>query len=85
MPGELDLQLAARIVYSAVSSLNPTGNKLLCTRRALHDAFLARGEESPYAQWFERGFDESMDHRFTTFIDVSDFMAKNLAKLGRRG
>ncbi len=43
--------------------------------RALHDAFIARGEESPYAQWFEReGFDER-DDRFTTFVDVGDFLA----------
>jgi mycothiol S-conjugate amidase len=43
--------------------------------RALHEAFLARGEESPYASWFEeRGFDESLDERFTTFIDVGDFL-----------
>jgi len=44
--------------------------------RALHDAFLARGEESPYAQWFERGFDERADERFTTLVDVSDFLHK---------
>ena len=42
--------------------------------RALHDAFIARGEESPYAQWFEReGFDEH-DDQFTTFVDVGDFL-----------
>lgn len=44
--------------------------------RALHDAFLARGEESPYAEWFKRGFDESRDHQFTTYIDVGEFMHK---------
>ena len=44
--------------------------------RALHEAFLARGEESPYTGWFERGFDESKDHRFTTFVDVSEFLHK---------
>jgi mycothiol S-conjugate amidase len=43
--------------------------------RALHEAFLARGEESPYASWFEeRGVDETLDQRFTTFVDVSDFL-----------
>jgi mycothiol S-conjugate amidase len=43
--------------------------------RALHEAFLARGEESPYASWFEeRGIDESLDQGFTTFVDVSDFL-----------
>jgi mycothiol S-conjugate amidase len=50
--------------------------------RALHEEFLARGEESPYASWFEeRGFDESLDQRFTTFIDVSDFLANRRAAL----
>ncbi|MBK5289728.1 MAG: mycothiol conjugate amidase Mca [Acidimicrobiia bacterium] len=49
--------------------------------RALHEAFLARGDESPYAQWFERGFSEARDGRFTTFIDVSDFLANRRAAL----
>jgi mycothiol S-conjugate amidase len=50
--------------------------------RALHEEFLARGEESPYASWFEeRGFDESLDSRFTTFIDVGDFLAHRRAAL----
>jgi mycothiol S-conjugate amidase len=49
--------------------------------RALHEAFLARGEESPYAQWFERGFSEAQDHRFTTFIDVGDFLSHRRAAL----
>jgi mycothiol S-conjugate amidase len=50
--------------------------------RALHEAFLARGEESPYASWFEaRGIDESVDDRFTTFVDVSDFLRHRRAAL----
>ncbi|MBM3674123.1 MAG: mycothiol conjugate amidase Mca [Actinobacteria bacterium] len=53
--------------------------------RALHDAFLARGEASPYAAWFERGFDDrnddSTDRRFTTFVDVSSFLHKRRAAL----
>jgi mycothiol S-conjugate amidase len=50
--------------------------------RALHEAFLARGEESPYASWFEeRGFDESLDERFTTHVDVSDFLRHRRAAL----
>lgn len=49
--------------------------------RALHEAFLARGEESPYAQWFERGFSEARDGRFTTFIDVGDYLANRRAAL----
>ena len=45
--------------------------------KALNDAFIARGEESPYAQWFEREeFDESRDEKFTTFVDVGDFLHK---------
>jgi mycothiol S-conjugate amidase len=44
--------------------------------RALHDAFTARGEESPYAQWFEREGFEEHDDRFTTFVDVGDFLHK---------
>lgn len=49
--------------------------------KALHEAFLARGEESPYAQWFERGFTDERDDRFTTFVDVSDFLANRRAAL----
>jgi mycothiol S-conjugate amidase len=43
--------------------------------KALHQAYLERGEESPYASWFERGFEERAD-RFTTMVDVSDFLHK---------
>jgi hypothetical protein len=52
MPCELDPQLAERIVSSASSGLYPTpGNKVLCTKRALHDAFLAVAQEA-----YEIGF-----------------------------
>jgi mycothiol S-conjugate amidase len=46
--------------------------------RALHDAFIARGEESPYAEWFNReGFEErEQEEHFTTFVDVSEFLHK---------
>jgi mycothiol S-conjugate amidase len=44
--------------------------------KALHDAFLARGEESPYERWFDMGFKEPEVERFTTFVDVSDFLHK---------
>src|SRR5262249_50051115 len=44
--------------------------------RALHEAVLARGEGGPYSTWVERGFGESRDDRFTTFVDVSDFLYK---------
>jgi mycothiol conjugate amidase Mca len=49
--------------------------------RALHETYLARGEESPYATWFERGFTEAGDHRFTTFVDVGDFLHHRRAAL----
>jgi mycothiol S-conjugate amidase len=49
--------------------------------KALHEAFLARGEESPYTQWFERGFTEERDDRFTTFVDVGDYLARRRAAL----
>jgi mycothiol S-conjugate amidase len=43
--------------------------------RALHEAYVRRGEESPYEQWFERGFAERTDD-FTTLIDVGDHLHK---------
>ncbi|MBV8950224.1 MAG: mycothiol conjugate amidase Mca, partial [Actinobacteria bacterium] len=43
--------------------------------KALHEAYLQRGEDSPYASWFERGFEERAD-RFSTLVDVSDFLHK---------
>jgi hypothetical protein len=47
MPCELDPQIAGHIVLSAISGLNPSpGNKVLCTRRALHEAFLAVAQEA---------------------------------------
>lgn len=53
--------------------------------KALHDAFLARGEESPYEQWFAAGFSERSDDRFTALIDVSDFLhARRRALLAHR-
>ena len=48
--------------------------------KALDAAFRARGEESPYASWFERGFPDS-DDRFTTCIDVGDFLHKRRESL----
>jgi mycothiol S-conjugate amidase len=44
--------------------------------RALHDAYLARGEESPYVRWFESGRFERESDDFTTLIDVGDFLHK---------
>jgi len=48
--------------------------------KALHQAYLARGEESPYERWFERGFRTDEDD-FTTLIDVSDFLVKRRESL----
>ncbi len=44
--------------------------------KALHEAYLQRGEESVYAGWFERGFDKDRTDDFTTLIDVGDFLHK---------
>jgi mycothiol S-conjugate amidase len=48
---------------------------------AMHEAFEARGEESPYKQWFERGFPEQDEEPFTTMIDVGDYLANRRAAL----
>jgi len=44
--------------------------------KALHQSYLARGEESPYESWFERGFDQNRTDEFTTLIDVGEFLYK---------
>jgi mycothiol S-conjugate amidase len=49
--------------------------------RALHDEYLRRGEESPFERWFERGFPEGSEHRFTTFVDVGPWLARRRAAL----
>jgi mycothiol S-conjugate amidase len=46
----------------------------------LHDTYLARGEESPFQQWFDRGLPDR-EHRFTTFIDVGDYLVARRAAL----
>jgi len=47
---------------------------------ALHAAHLARGDESPFERWFERGFPQGED-RFTTFIDVGPWLTRRRAAL----
>jgi mycothiol S-conjugate amidase len=49
--------------------------------KALHQAYLDRGEESAYASWFERGFDTDREDEFTTLIDVSEYLDKRRAAL----
>jgi mycothiol S-conjugate amidase len=44
--------------------------------KALHQAYLDRGEESAYTSWFERGFDTDRKDEFTTLIDVGDYLHK---------
>jgi mycothiol S-conjugate amidase len=48
--------------------------------QALHEEHLRRGEESPFAHWFER---ELPDHaeRFTTFVEVGDWLHRRRAAL----
>jgi len=41
--------------------------------QAMHDELIRRGEESPYARWFEAGFPDR-DGRFTTFVDVGGWL-----------
>jgi mycothiol S-conjugate amidase len=47
---------------------------------AMHEEFLRRGEESPYAGWFERGLPEHAE-RYTTFVDVGDWLHRRRAAL----
>ena len=49
--------------------------------KALHQAYLDRGEESAYTSWFERGFDTDRKDEFTTLIDVGDFLTNRRAGL----
>jgi mycothiol S-conjugate amidase len=48
---------------------------------ALHEAYEARGEESPFAQWFERDFPDDDEVPFTTEIDVGDYLHRRRAAL----
>jgi mycothiol S-conjugate amidase len=48
--------------------------------KALHEAYLERGEESPYERWFERGFSDREDD-FTTLIDVGEYLHKRRESL----
>lgn len=48
--------------------------------QALNDEFVRRGDESPYARWFEAGFPDR-DERFTTFVDVGAWLHARRAGL----
>jgi mycothiol S-conjugate amidase len=47
----------------------------------MHNAFLARGEESPYAEWLARWGPERPDAPVTTRIDVGDHLHERRAAL----
>ena len=49
--------------------------------KALHQAYLDRGEESAYTSWFERGFDTDRKDEFTTLVDVGDYLYKRRESL----
>jgi len=49
--------------------------------QALHDAFVARGEESPYADWLAKWDPEMPDRPMTTRIDVGDYLDQRRAAL----
>ncbi len=48
--------------------------------QALHDEFVRRNEESPYARWFDAGFPDR-DERFTTFVEVGEWLHARRAGL----
>ncbi|MEX2269332.1 MAG: mycothiol conjugate amidase Mca, partial [Acidimicrobiia bacterium] len=48
--------------------------------QSMHDIFIRRGEESPYAQWFERGMPDH-DAHFTTFVEVGKWLHRRRAAL----
>ena len=48
--------------------------------KALHAAHLELGLESPFERWFEGSF-KDRDERFTTRLDIGDFMAHRRAAL----
>jgi mycothiol S-conjugate amidase len=47
---------------------------------AIHAAYVRRGEESPYARWFEQGLPPHADE-FTTFVDVGPWLHRRRAAL----
>jgi mycothiol S-conjugate amidase len=49
--------------------------------KALHQAYLDRGEESAYTSWFERGFDTNRTDEFTTLVDVGEYLHKRRESL----
>jgi mycothiol S-conjugate amidase len=49
--------------------------------QTLHDVFVARGEESPYADWLAKWDPETPDRAITTRIDVGDYLDQRRASL----
>jgi mycothiol S-conjugate amidase len=70
-PGSGDPWQPAKLYYTGFSRSRV---------EALHGEFLRRGEESPYAHWFERELPDHAEH-FTTFIEVGDWLHRRRASL----
>jgi hypothetical protein len=64
MYGEIDPEMADRIAFSAMCTLNPPrGNKVLCTKRALREAFLAVAREA-----YDMGFLVGQEDQFAELV-----------------
>jgi mycothiol S-conjugate amidase len=46
----------------------------------MHEEFLQRAEESPYADWFKRGLPDFATE-YTTFVDVGEWLPRRRAAL----
>jgi mycothiol S-conjugate amidase len=49
--------------------------------RALDQVYKDRGEESPFTHWFEKGFPQEWEDRFTTFVPVAEYLDKRTQSL----
>jgi mycothiol S-conjugate amidase len=49
--------------------------------RALDQVYKDRGEESPFTHWFEKGFPQELEDRFTTFVPVAEYLDKRTQSL----
>ena len=64
MYGEIDPEMADRIAFSAMCTLNPPrGNKVLCTKHVLREAFLAVAREA-----YDMGFLAGQEDQFAELV-----------------
>jgi mycothiol S-conjugate amidase len=49
--------------------------------KALDQAYKDRGMESPFTRWFEKGFPEHWEERFSTYIPVADYLDRRTRAL----